>query len=743
MFFIRKKMVYMFFIFTVFFLLVSNHGYAIAEDSYNKNLLKNFDFSQYTNGSGVADGWSRESWDARSHNFEMIQSQSGKNIQKISGNGISKNNFVAISQMVQVEPNKPFLIKSRFNAESLSNAKVQMYVDFYKDAHHIIAINTTDSSIEGGFITHFNQGTIPKEATFAKIYLLIRGIQDNGAGIVNVDYIDFSYGTDHKPIGNSDFNAYTGKGGLADNWEHEKGGAESAQVEIITTSTGKKIQKLTGTGIKNTQFVSVNQTIKVEPNKPFYIQSKLNAENLSKAKVLLYVDFYKDWSHIVGSNITENKISNGGFITFSNKGVVPADASFAKIYALIRATDEGGSGTLYLDSINFNYGVNEELLYNSDFSTYNGKNEIADGWEPITWGWNGNKAAFKLLSASKGKRTQELSGSGIGSNGIVSVSQSIKLDPDKPFIIKGRFHTKELKSSIIQMYVDFYDSSNQTIQTNVTTNDVVSGGYITLSNYGKTPPNVSFARVHALIRAAADEGAGVLWVDSLSFTYGETNSLLVNPDFEFPLLGSPASGWQTYTSQGHVDESRLVTSAEEARMNQTRSSYDSSGRLTMVSYTNPHDKSLTGYKYDSNGNLLNKLSIKGQKVVTPVYQGLQAQKIASWWIEKDGYRGTGQDIHMEPNKPLSIKAAINVESLHHAKAQIYIDFYDKRNRIIDGEQAVADLTEVTGGSFKIVQIKKKTPADVSYARVYILLRGLEKDAAGSMFVDSVLLNYEE
>jgi hypothetical protein len=36
-----------------------------------------------------------------------------------------------LDQVIAVDPNKPFIFSGDFNIEALSNAKVQIYVEFY------------------------------------------------------------------------------------------------------------------------------------------------------------------------------------------------------------------------------------------------------------------------------------------------------------------------------------------------------------------------------------------------------------------------------------------------------------------------------------------------------------------------------------------------------------------------------------------------------------------------------------
>ncbi|MCY9528574.1 MULTISPECIES: hypothetical protein [Paenibacillus] len=141
----------------------------------------------------------------------------------------------------------------------------------------------------------------------------------------------------------------TMENGEAKDWRTETWGAASSSFSIVKFEN-TNLQKITGEGIVNNGIVAVSQIIDVAADKEFVTNTTLTIEQLNHAKVQLYIDFIGADGSYVGANVTEwDKLTNGGFITLTNHGRVPASAKKAIVYALLRATNDEGSGIINVD----------------------------------------------------------------------------------------------------------------------------------------------------------------------------------------------------------------------------------------------------------------------------------------------------------------------------------------------------------------------------------------------------------
>ncbi|WP_240422212.1 hypothetical protein, partial [Paenibacillus periandrae] len=227
---------------------------------------------------------------------------------------------------ISAEPNKKFHVSGSFNIVQLSNAKIQLYVDFYNSTMFTGASVTEISEVtQGGYVTLANNGIIPANTTNARVYALIRGTADNGSGVFLVDGISFNYGEPNL-IYNSSFETVLGNSGRASNWVESKWGANGSY-EVSPISSSEHAQKIIGSGIVANGAIGVRQVISVEPNKKFHISGSFNITQLSNAKVQLYVDFYNS-TMFTGASVTEiGEVTQGGYVTLANNGIIPANTT--------------------------------------------------------------------------------------------------------------------------------------------------------------------------------------------------------------------------------------------------------------------------------------------------------------------------------------------------------------------------------------------------------------------------------
>jgi len=174
---------------------------AVAET----NLLVNNDFESYTGTNGVADGWSSLETAGATGNYEVVNTPvfSGTKAQKISGSNIpfdsTKNvgGVVSVRQVVSVQENQPYVLEGQFNIEALSNAKVQIYVDFYSkengDYSGFLTYGVSEyNQTTNGYVSIQKTGTTPAGAKSARLYAILRSTTDNGSGTFYVDSMKFT-----------------------------------------------------------------------------------------------------------------------------------------------------------------------------------------------------------------------------------------------------------------------------------------------------------------------------------------------------------------------------------------------------------------------------------------------------------------------------------------------------------------------------------------------------------------------
>ncbi|KPV61158.1 hypothetical protein QJ48_01400, partial [Paenibacillus sp. A3] len=156
---------------------------------------------------------------------------------------------------------------------------------------------------------------------------------------------------------NSSFKQVTGINDVAEAWIKQQ--APNANNEFEIVKAPKNVQKISGSGIKNWDYIGIVQETAVVPNRSINVNARINIEKLQNARVYLYVDYMTaEGKYTMAQPATAeyNYPTNGGYITISGSGTVPSNAAYAKVYAMIRALGDGGSGTIYVDSMRLWYG---------------------------------------------------------------------------------------------------------------------------------------------------------------------------------------------------------------------------------------------------------------------------------------------------------------------------------------------------------------------------------------------------
>jgi hypothetical protein len=162
-----------------------------------QNMLLNPSFEQYTGTNGVADYWKPYIAVGSTAEYSIVTTpvSDGGHSERMYASGLGLNQAVEVFQRIKVQPNKPFRLTSDFNIPNLSNAKVQLWVDYYRsetgwdwsNKKYYDYVETT----EGGFVTLELFDTIPSDVVSVQVYAILKGTGANGTGTVYVDNMKF------------------------------------------------------------------------------------------------------------------------------------------------------------------------------------------------------------------------------------------------------------------------------------------------------------------------------------------------------------------------------------------------------------------------------------------------------------------------------------------------------------------------------------------------------------------------
>ena len=496
-----------------------------GSSSEANNLLQNPGFESYTGTSGLADQWLLWSRNYLNMQSQVVQSPvyAGKQAQQVSGSNLPANDFVALHQVISVEPGKTFTLSGQFNVTSLINCKIWLYVNFFDASGQYLPsyVYEEPDPTSGRYVQIKGTGVVPDNAVTAKVQASLYAVADNGSGSFIVDSMDFHYGTDNL-LHNPGFESYTSTTGLADEWSMRSSYVPDAKFDVVQSPVyeGKRAQQISGTILQTNGGVEVNQRITVEAGRPFTVSGQLNVNSLVNSKVQLYVDFYDSSNQFLPRFVVEYPtVTNGNFILLNGTGTIPANAVSAKIHVILRGTAANASGSLIVDAMDFHYGA-DNLLQNPSFESYTSASGLADQWS--VWSNAGPIVKSDVVQSPvlEGKQAQQISASNLQTNDAVSLNQTIPVQAGKTFAVSGQFDVTGLYNCKVQMYVDFYDASNQFLPRFVLEyQKLTSGSFIMLKGGGTVPANAVSAKVHVIFRGTGANGIGSVAVDSMDFHY--------------------------------------------------------------------------------------------------------------------------------------------------------------------------------------------------------------------------------
>lgn len=575
------------------------------------NLLINSGFELYRTNC-VAEGWRLWNVPGSQVSAEVVQTPvaSGKKAQKVEGSKLPTNGGVFLSQDLDIQANKSYIVNGRIFLQSLSNAKVMLYVDFY--SNEWISNKAVELKTNPGYLTVSMDGIVPANATKATVSVAIIGTGNGGNGTVYVDSMNLQYDKSNLLI-NGEMESYTGTDGLADAWRLWNPPGSHAAAEIVQTfvSSGRNAQKLEGSNLPVNEGVFLSQDLAIQASKPYVVNGRIFTQSLNNAKVMLYVDFYSDaWISNKGIELS----NTSGYFTASMNGIVPTNATRATVSVAIVGTGSGGSGTVFVDSMNLQYD-SSNLLVNSEMERNTSGIGIADGWR--LWNVPGSQVAAETVQTpvSSGKKAQKLEGSNLPESGGVFLSQDLAIQSGKPFLVNGRVFTQSLNNAKVMLYVDFYSNewiSNKAVELKGNT------GYFTLSMDEVIPSSATIATVSIAIVGTGNGGSGTIYVDSMNLNYGKSN-VLINSEMEsYTGTSGLADAWRLWNTPG----SQIATEVVQA----------------------------------------------------PVSSGRRAQKLEGTNLPANGGVFLSQDLATQAGRPFVLNGKVYFEKRNNAKVLLIVDF---------------------------------------------------------------------
>ncbi|RUT36321.1 alpha-amylase [Paenibacillus zeisoli] len=157
---------------------------------------------------------------------------------------------------------------------------------------------------------------------------------------------------------NPSFETYTGTNGVANSWAKSatSGVTSLFQVVAAPVASGSKAQKLTGSNMANNNAVMVSQLIPVVGGASYTASGQFKVYSLANAKVQLYIDFYNaSNTYIAYAKVDYSKVTDS-FVPLQLSGKVPAAATSARVYAILRGTEADGAGSFVVDDMKFSSG---------------------------------------------------------------------------------------------------------------------------------------------------------------------------------------------------------------------------------------------------------------------------------------------------------------------------------------------------------------------------------------------------
>ncbi|WP_169450951.1 hypothetical protein [Paenibacillus taiwanensis] len=482
------------------------------------NRLNNSSFSSFVNG--VVENWDISKWDVNQAEFKEIE-HLGVKAQSVRCSEMKSNGYCGISQVVAVHPNQPYTLRVSMDIQELHESRMQLYVDYYDQAQKFISVSVQDlkGPIKAGYVTASLLGNIPSNASTVRVYILSRSESDNGQAAFYIRNAELRYGNDFNLLSNSSFNGTRGQE-VADLWTRV-GWDIGMRNTYILEHDNNYVQEILSDQIGENGAAGISQVIHITPSSQstqFKVSGSFNIIRLQDSYVQLYVDFKDDNGSFVGAYAAPYFTkTNGNAITIAEYGQVPATATHAVVYVLIRGQKANSSGHILVDNLRFAYNE-PSITADEEFDVYLNGDMKSDYWDKVVW--SSDSYDFQLRQHKDKQIAQYISSKAIKANGIVGVVQKLAIVPLRNFKATSDLRISHLHHAKVQLYIDFFNVDNQFIGASIVEGDKVTGNTpIILTTAGKVPEQAAYAFVYILIRGITDGAEGEILVENVKMAY--------------------------------------------------------------------------------------------------------------------------------------------------------------------------------------------------------------------------------
>ena len=677
-------------IYTTTYTYDSNGNLMKANTVTDSNLLTNSGFENYTGTSGVADGWLKWLSASMTDGIQVVSSpvSAGSKAQKISSSSMPSGARALIYQDIAVDSNKAYIMNGRINVESLNNAKVVYNITFYDANQNYVGLNLVEfTATTNGYITKTSSGTTPANAARARIHVELDSTGTEASGTYYLDSINFMYSTEVNLLSNPGFENYIGTSGVSDGWLKWLSASMTDGIQVVSSpvSAGSKAQKISSSSMPSGARALIYQDIAVDSNKAYIMNGRINVESLNNAKVVYNITFYDANQNYVGLNLVEFTATTNGYITKTSSGTTPANAARARIHVELDSTGTEASGTYYLDSINFMYSTEVNLLSNASFENYTETNRVADGWQKLeSSGITGQYTSSS--DATEGLRSQLVEVNSLPYGHAAGISQLVAVEGGKSYKFQSQVKAESLNNAKVTHWLTYHDAAGNQIG-GISTPQQTNSEYTTYTITGTTPANTVSMHVRLYLLndySPGTIGMGKMKIDMTQLTYTTETERLSNPGFETNgRTNGVADGWQKLESSGITGQ-----------------------------YTSSSDA--TG--------------------------GLRSQQVEVNSLPYGHAAGISQLVAVEGGKSYKFQSQVKAESLNNAKVTHWLTYHDAAGNQIGG----ISTPQQTNSEYTTYTITGTTPDNTvsMHVRLYLLNDySLGTIGMGKMKIDMTQLTY--
>jgi fibronectin type 3 domain-containing protein len=600
------------------------------------NVLKNMDFEAFALEQGIADAWTHYVSPGANAHWEAVSEPvaNGLYAQKMSAGQLARNQVSMLSQKVMIEANAMFYTSAQYYIESLTNAKVQLWVDFYDASNKVIGASIVDyTAPTERFVRLEKAGIAPAGTKHAIVNHIIRALDDHAEGSIVVDAAAFKLAT--------------------------KRDIEPPQVSRVSPAA-------------NATQVAVNTPISITFSEGVSPAEHFGNIALKQGSDTVPVIVTIDHNQVVISPSTA--LQEGKLYTV----IIPAKS--VQDLAGNSLSDEFRSTFTTVLAIKTN------MLKNGSFETVSTGSGTGDGWSIVNG--TGTAVGFELVSSPvhTGVKSQKVIVNQASNWSIAGVNQRITVTPNSQFIISGYFAPEKLDQARVELYVDYYNASNQYLTTVRQVLTTQTSEMTEVSLTGTTHSDARFATVYAFVRATADKGSAVVYIDSLQYNeiLQENVNLLTNPSFEANKSSTTIpDGWRENNTSGQA-----------------------------MSY---------------------------EQVASPAAHEANAQKISVSAIPSGKYAAIYQRVPVQQNQTIRFSSLVFAETLVNARVELYMDFYNAQNQYVSTKSVT--MAAATAG-YVPLSMTETIPAGATSVVAYLMIRAFNGEGTAVVYFDDVRINTE-